>query len=120
MNKKLLITALSIMLLGSIVVIASETTSNSNSQTQFERGMTPPNGQNFENGQPPQINGNSASNQQFNGRRPSKKPDSKPGGDRTPQEWESDNGQTQNTNTQNNRPPMPANSRQTTSTSESK
>ena len=37
------------------------------------------------------MNGEKGQNGQFGGRRPSKKPDSKPGGDRTPPGWNSSN-----------------------------
>lgn len=78
------------------------TTTNTRPESpQFENGIPPEfkNGTgvndrlDFVKGQPPQWeNGQKG---QFDGKRPSKKPDNKPGGDRKPPEWDnsSDNGQ---------------------------
>ncbi|MBQ3311501.1 hypothetical protein IJG72_05425, partial [bacterium] len=60
---------------------------NSATQTKKEVPNNVNSNNNFNKVNPPQINNkNRYSNQQVN-RRPSKKPDSKPGGDKTPSEW---------------------------------
>ena len=106
MNRKLLVSFLSVLILSASVVMAEDTTTNETETRPqppqgvnefFEKGMTPPdfnsNNKNFTKGQPPQFNGQ---DDKFKGRRPSKKPDSKPGGDRTPPDWDnSSNGQGQ-------------------------
>jgi len=91
MKRKLLISLLSVLVLSTAVVMADDTTTTNSrpEPPQFENG-TPPD---FVKGQPPQW-GNGQKGQ-FDGRRPSKKPDTKPGGDRKPPELDnsSDNGQ---------------------------
>ena len=98
MNKKFLISLLSVLVLSTTVVMADEITTNTRPEPpQFENGIppefkngTPPD---FVKGQPPQW-GN-VQKGQFDSKRPNKKPDNKPGGDRKPPEWDnsSDNGQ---------------------------
>ena len=117
MNKKLLISLLSVLVLSSAVVMAEDTTTNTKPEPpKFENG-TPPD---FVKGQPPQgpppqINGENGQKWQFDGRRPSKRPDAKPGGDRKPPEWDSSNNQNGqppeplqfNGDNSNGRPPLP-------------
>ena len=102
MNKKLLISFLSVLIFSSVSVMADDTTTTTDARPQppqFENG-TPPDftkGQGIKDGvnmaNPPR-NFKDGQNGQFDGRRPSKKPDSKPGGDRTPPDWDSSsNGQ---------------------------
>ena len=119
MNKKLLISFLSVLIFSSVSVMADDTATTTDARPQppqFENG-TPPdftkgqgvnegvndgvnNGVNIAN-PPRDFKGSQKS--QFNGRRPSKKPDSKPGGDRTPPNWDSSvNGQ----NIQDGQPPQ--------------
>ena len=106
MNKKFLISLLSLLVLSSTLAMADETTTTTRPEppqgvnTNFENG-TPPDfvkgqGINTDNniGNPPRdFSGGQKG--QFDGRRPSKKPDKKPDGDRKPPEWDnaSDNGQ---------------------------
>ena len=90
MNRKLFISLLSILVLSVTPVFADDTTATANTRPEpprFENG-TPPD---FVKGQPPHgqpqhMNGEKG---RFTGRRPSKKPDSKPGGDMTPPDWDS-------------------------------
>ncbi len=92
MNKKLLISMLSVLVLSSAVVMAEDTTTNTRPEPpKFENG-TPPD---FVKGQPPQMNSENGQKGQFNGRRPKYKPDSQPGGKMEPKEWgtSSNNGQ---------------------------
>ena len=130
MNKKLLISLLSVLVLSSAVVMAEDTTTSTRPEPpKFENG-TPPDfvkGQPPQ-GQPPQINGENGQKGQFEGRLPSKRPDAKPGGDRKPPEWDSSNNNGQppkppgvnngvnvNGNNSNGRPPLPQKQKDTTS-----
>ena len=88
MNKKLLISVLSVLVISSAVVMAEDTTTNTRPEPpKFENGTFP----DFLKGQPPQINGENGQQGQFNGRRPNRRPDAKPGGDKKPPEWDSSN-----------------------------
>ena len=90
MNKKLLISLLSVLVLSTTIAMADDTTATNTrlEPPKFENG-TPPD---FIKGQPPQFNGQKG---QFDGKRPKYKPDSQPGGKMEPKEWgsPSDNGQ---------------------------
>lgn len=125
MSKKFLISLLSVLVLSATVVMAEDTTTTTSrpQPPQFENGTSSDfnsNGGNFTKGKPPQMNGEKGQNGKYGGRRPSKKPDSKPGGDKTPSEWDTSSNNTQdgqnfqggqppqfNGNNSNNRPPMP-------------
>ncbi len=111
MNKKLLISFLSVLIFSSVSVMADDTATTTDARPQppqFENG-TPPDftkGQGVNEGvniaNPPR-DFKGGQNGRFDGRRPSKKPDSKPGGDRTPPNWDSSvNGQ----NIQDGQPPQ--------------
>lgn len=130
MKRKLLISLLSVLVLSSAVVMADETTTNTRPEPpQIENGIppkfengTPPD---FVKGQPPQgVNANGQKGQ-FDGKRPSKKPDNKPGGDRKPPEWDnsSDKGQGFQGKQppqfdKNGRPPKPPKEKNTDTTTE--
>ncbi len=96
MNKKLLISLLSVLVLSTAVVMADDTTTTNTrpEPPKFENGTGINNRPDFAKGQPPQW-GNGQKGQ-FNGRRPSKKPDAKPGGDRKPPEWDNSSANGQN------------------------
>ena len=120
MNKKLLISLLSVLVLSSAVVMAEDTTTNTKPEPpKFENG-TPPD---FVKGQPLQMNSENGQKGQFDGRRPSKRPDAKPGGDRKPTEWVSSNNQNGqppeplqfNGDNSNGKPPLPPNQNNTVS-----
>lgn len=140
MNKKLLISLMSVLVLSATVVMADDTTTTNTrpEPPKFENG-TPPdfvkeqgvnNGVNGEKniGNPPR-DFKGGQNGQFTGRRPSKKPDSQPGGKMEPKEWDSslNNGQNGqppeppefNGNNSNGRPPMPPQQNTSTTSSES-
>ena len=124
MNKKLIISLFSVLVLSATTVMADDSTTTSNTRPEppkFENA-TPPDfvkGQSPQ-GQPPQMNGKKDQKGQFGGRRPSKKPDSQPGGKMEPKEWDtsSDSGQNfqggqppqgvnNNSSNSNGRPPKP-------------
>ena len=132
MNKKLLISLLSVLVLSTTVAFADDTTTTNTrpEPPKFENG-TPPNfvkGQSPQ-GQPPQMNSEKGQNVQFGGRRPSKKPDSQPGGKMEPKEWDTSSNNGQNFqggqppqfdgNNSNGRPPMPPKQDTSTTSSES-
>ena len=97
MNKKLLISLLSVLVLSTTIVVANDTTTTTNSRPEppkFENG-TPPD---FVKGQSPKMNGEKSQNDQFKGRRPKYKPDSQPGGKIEPKEWDSSPNNTNTTN----------------------
>lgn len=130
MSRKLpvLMLLMSILLVAPVMADDKTTTTSIPQPPKFENG-TPPdfNGGNFTNGQPPEMSGeNGKSDVQNRGGRPSKKPDLKPGGDKTPQQWDasSNNGQNGqpprfNGNNFNGRPPMPPEQSASTTSSES-
>jgi len=136
MNKKLLISLLSVLVLSTTVVFADDTTTTNTrpEPPKFENG-TPPDfvkgqGVNGENdiGNPPR-DFKGGQNGQFAGRRPSKKPDSQPGGKMEPKEWDTSSNNGQNFqggqppqfdgNNSNGRPPMPPKQDTSTTSSES-
>ena len=120
MKRKLLISMLSVLILSSAVVMADETTTNTRPEPpKFENG-TPPD---FVKGQPPKWGNGQKS--QFDGKRPSKKPDNKPGGDRKPPEWDNSSGNGQGFQgkqppqfDENGRPPKPPKEENTDTTTE--
>lgn len=140
MNKKLLISLLSVLVLSTTIAFADDTTTTNtrpeppkfengtgvNERPDFVKGQPP-------QGQPPQMNGEKGQNGQFGGRRPSKKPDSQPVGKMEPKEWDTsfDNGQNfqcgqppqgvnnSSGNNFNGRPPMPPKQNTSTTSSES-
>ncbi len=144
MNKKLLISLLSVLVLSATVVFADDTTTTNTrpEQPKFENGTLPDFVKvQFQQGQSLQTKGGKGQSSQFGGRRPSQKPDSQPGGKMEPKEWDSssNNGQGlppqmngeqgQNfqgvqlpqfgENTSNGRPPMPPKQNNSTTSSES-
>ena len=121
MDKKLIISLLSVLVLSTTVVMADDTTTTNTTRQalpKFENG-TPPD---FVKGQPSQFSGQKG---QFDGKRPSKKPDAKPGGDRKPPEWDNSSGNGQGFHgkqppqlDKNGRPPKPPKEENTNTTTE--
>ncbi len=105
--KKKILSSLVVMFLFSSTAILADTTTDKPTDTQqpstFEKGMIPPpdinkNGSNTNKFNPPKGNPppqfkdqNNSTNKQFGGKIPSKKPDKKPNGEKTPPEWQSSN-----------------------------